>query len=33
VEKDKLWKVGKKSWKSMENTSINLNYIDFFISN
>jgi len=30
VEEDELRKDGKKSWKTMENTSINLYCIDFF---
>jgi len=33
VEKDKLRKDEKKSWKTMENISINLYYIDFFYCN
>jgi len=31
VEKDKLRKDEKMSWKPMQNISINLYYIDFFI--
>jgi len=30
VEEDELRKDGKKSWKTIENTSINLYYIGFF---
>jgi len=30
MEENELWKDGKKSWKTMENISINLYCIDFF---